>query len=123
MDKTVTIQDLKKKIYDFCDERDWYQWHTPKELAIGVITEASELLEHFRFRSDEEMQAMFDDLEKRAEIESEVADVFFFLLRFCERFDVDLSDALQRKIEKNAEKYPVALAKGSNKKYTEFGRV
>jgi NTP pyrophosphatase (non-canonical NTP hydrolase) len=120
MEKQLTLSDLKKKVQDFCEARDWDQFHGPKDLAIGVITEASELLEHFRFLSDEQAMALLNNQEQREEIEDELADVLFFLLRFSQRFDVDLTKALVRKLEKSEKKYPVEKAKGRNTKYTKL---
>src|SRR6516162_6005224 len=74
MEKQLTFSDLKKKVQDFCEARDWDQFHGPKDLAIGVITEASELLEHFRFLSDEQAMALLNNQEQREEIEDELAD-------------------------------------------------
>jgi NTP pyrophosphatase (non-canonical NTP hydrolase) len=116
----ISIRDLKDKVREFCEARDWDQFHGPKELAIGVITEASELLEHFRFLSEEQAMELLQDPQQREEIEDEIADVLFFLLRFCQRFDVDLERALMRKMEKGEKKYPVEKAKGSNLKYTKL---
>lgn len=113
-----TIQGLTDKVRDFCEARDWDQYHGPKDLAIGVITEASELLEHFRFLSDEEAMSLLNNPQQKEEIEDELADVLFFLLRFSQRFDVDLERALQRKMEKSEKKYPVEKARGSNRKFT-----
>lgn len=118
MDKTIKA--LTEKVREFCEARDWDQYHGPKDLAIGVITEASELLEHFRFLSDEEALSLFNNPQQKEEIEDELADVLFFLLRFSQRFDVDLAEALMRKIEKSNKKYPVEKSKGSNRKYTKL---
>ena len=81
MDNKTTIFDLEQRIKKFCEERDWNQFHNPKDLAIGISTEANELLSLFRFKNNEEMKAMFDNPVKREDIEDETADVFFFLLR------------------------------------------
>ncbi|MDW7644413.1 MAG: nucleotide pyrophosphohydrolase [Desulfuromonadales bacterium] len=116
----MTIDKLKLIIQTFCEVRDWDQYHGPKDLAIGVITEAAELLEHFRFQSDEQSLALLRDPQVKEEIEDELADVLFFLLRFSQRYDVDLTAALLRKIEKNGRKYPIAMAKGKNTKYTKL---
>lgn len=109
------IEELQQEIKEFCDERDWEQFHNAKDLAIGISTEAGELLDLFRFKDSEEAF-----LNHRADIEEESADVFFFLLRFAQMNAIDLEEVLKRKLEKNAEKYPVDKAKGSNKKYNEF---
>ncbi len=120
MDEQITITELKQKIKLFCEERDWDQYHNAKELAIGVITEAAELLDPFRFKSPQEVDAMFKDSQKREQISEEMAAVFYFLIRLAQKYDIDLSSELVRKLEKNHKKYPVNKAKGSNKKYTEL---
>jgi NTP pyrophosphatase (non-canonical NTP hydrolase) len=120
MDNFSKIEDLKKIIRDFCELRDWDQYHNPKDLAIGLITESSELLEHFRFKSNAEMEEMFKNPEKKTAISEEVADAFYFILRFAQKYNIDLSDAIEKKMAKNEQKYPVEKAKGSNKKYNEL---
>lgn len=115
-----SLIDLTYRVRSFCEARDWDQFHGPKDLAIGVITEASELLEHFRFLSDEQALWLLKDSQKKADIEEELADILFFLLRFSQRFNIDLGQALIRKIEESEKKYPLEKAKGSNKKYTEL---
>ena len=114
------LEILTEKIKQFCEDRDWDQFHTPKDLAIGLVTEASELLDIFRFMDDGSCRAFFEDSNKREDIEDEVADIFFFLLRFCQLNDIDLKSSLDRKILKNGKKYPLDKSKGSNKKYSEF---
>ena len=114
MDNEATLTELKKRVQQFCEERDWDQFHNSKDLAIGIITEASELLEHFRFLSDKQSVALFLDPGKKQNIEEELADILFFLLRFAQRFDIDLDDSLKRKIEKNAKMYPIEKSKGKN---------
>jgi len=117
---SMTLDKLKLMVQAFCEARDWDQFHGPKDLAIGVSTEAAELLEHFRFQSDEQALALFSDPHIKEEIEDELADVLFFLLRFSQRFEVDLTKALLRKIKKSEKKYPVDKAKGKNTKYTKL---
>lgn len=120
MDHETNINELKEKIKTFCTERDWDQYHGAKDLAIGVITEASELLEHFRFKSEEEAQEMLKDPKKRKEISEELADTLYFILRFSQKYDIDLSTEFHKKMAKNAEHYPVHKVKGKNKKYNEY---
>jgi NTP pyrophosphatase (non-canonical NTP hydrolase) len=120
MDKEIKIHELKDKIKKLCDERDWDQFHGAKDLAIGIITEASEVLEHFRFKSDKEVEEMFKNSEKREHIEDEMADVMWFLFRLAQKYNIDLSEAFEKKIKKFEQKYPVEKAKGSNKKYNEL---
>ena len=119
MDNKTNIEELKNIVKKFCDDRDWEQFHNPKDLAIGLSTEANELLSLFRFKNNEEMKAMFDNSKKREDIEDETADVFFFLLRFAQMYGIDLDEALRKKIAKNNEKYNVEKFRGSNKKYSE----
>lgn len=120
MDDKTNVAQLKEMVKAFCEEREWNQYHNAKDLAIGIITEASELLEHFRFKSETEVDNLFKEKQKKAEISEELADVFFFVLRLAEKYHIDLSEELQKKLEKNIVKYPVEKAKGSNKKYTEY---
>jgi len=115
-----TVEDLADIVRQFCEARDWDQFHGPKDLAIGVITEAAELLEHFRFQSEAQALELLRDKKTRNEIEDELADVLFFLLRFSQRFDIDLTAALLRKMEQSEQKYPVEKAKGKNVKYTKL---
>lgn len=119
-DATTTLSNLKTWVGDFCRARDWDQFHDPKELAIGLSTEAAELLEQFRFLSKEEVATRMATPDKRELIEDELADALFFVLRFADRNAIDLAAVLERKMEKNARKYPVELAKGRNLKYNEL---
>ena len=120
MDDKINIKQLKEMVKIFCEERDWDQYHNAKDLAIGIITESSELLEHFRFKSGTEVDDLFKEKFKKDEVSEELADVLFFILRFAEKYHIDLSDELKKKLDKNVQKYPVEKAKGSNKKYTEY---
>jgi NTP pyrophosphatase (non-canonical NTP hydrolase) len=119
MDEVKTIQELKEKVKNFCAERDWDQFHSPKDLAIGLSTESAELLELFRFKSDAEILNKMQDMQFRQKIQNELADTLFFILRFAQKNDMDLVSALQEKMKINAANYPVEKAKGSNKKYDE----
>jgi len=119
MDKKVTIEELKNKVKEFCENRDWDQFHNPKELAIGISTEANELLQTFRFKSEDDMKKLMSS-DKRVEVEEELADVLYFVLRFAQMNEIDLSSAVVNKIEKNNKKYPVEKVKGCNKKYNEY---
>ena len=114
------IDYLTKLIQAFCSERDWDQYHNPKDLAIGLSTEANELLDIFRFKSQEDMTEMMNDPEKREAISEELADVFLFLLRFAQTNHFDLKKALESKLVLNDKKYPVDKVKGKNLKYNEY---
>jgi NTP pyrophosphatase (non-canonical NTP hydrolase) len=120
MDEKTTLNELKDKVQKFCEDREWDQFHSPKELAIGVITESAELLEHFRFKSEKEMKEILSDTKKRAEIGEELADIMFFLLRFSQMYKFDLSEEILNKIAKNEIRLPIEKSKGQNRKYTEI---
>ena len=120
MDANCTLSELKDLVRQFCEDRDWDQYHNPKELAVGIITEAAELLEQFRFLNDDQMAELLADANRKRNVEDELADVLFFVLRFSQRFDIELSEAVQRKIEANSLKYPVEKSKGRNLKYTDL---
>jgi NTP pyrophosphatase (non-canonical NTP hydrolase) len=113
------VKELQDQIREFCDEREWEPFHGPKDLAIGLVTEASELLQHFRFKTAEESATLFQSPSGREALEDEMADVLFFLLRMADLNAVNLSHALKNKMVKNAEKYPVERFRGIAKKYSE----
>lgn len=120
MDKEKTIEDLKLIVSQFCKDRDWDQFHNAKELAIGLIIEAGELLEKFRFKTLSEVEDSFKNPSYRGEIEDELADILYFLLRISDLYKIDLSSAFIAKMNKNANRYPVERSKGSNQKYTDL---
>lgn len=119
MDNKTVLDTLKKDIQAFCAEREWDQFHGLKDLSMGLSTEAAELMELFRFKSDEECNALLKG-PARVNIEDELADVMFFVVRLAQKYDIDLTTAFERKMEKNRAKYPVEKSKGSNKKYSEL---
>src|ERR1039458_9877345 len=106
MDKKTNVKQLKALVQKFCEERDWDQYHGPKDLAIGIVTEAAELLDHFRLKNHVEARKYLAVPKKRAEVEDEVADTLFMLLRFAQMYDIDITKALTRKIAINHKKYP-----------------
>ena len=114
------IDEMIKLVKIFCEDRDWDQFHNPKDLAIGISTEANELLDIFRFKSEEQMKQIMSS-NKKEHVEEELADIFFFVLRFAQMNYIDLHQILIDKIAKNNQKYPVEKAKGNNEKYKEFG--
>ncbi len=118
MDNLCTIGQLKEMVKTFCEVRDWTQFHDPKELSILISTEAGELLQLFRFKDKEQMLKLLGS-SKRESVEDELADVLFGLLRFAQLYDIDLSNAINRKVVKNNKKYPIESSKGSNDKYNE----
>ena len=110
--------EILTNIRDFRDERDWAQFHNPKDMAIAISIEASELLEHFLWKTTEESEQRV--LEKRAEISDEIADIAVYLLELADNLNIDLAHAIKNKMKKNAAKYPVDKSKGSHVKYTEL---
>ena len=109
------IETLLYRIKIFADERDWEQFHSPKNISMALAVEASELLEHFQWMSQEQSRNVSAD--KKAEVADEAADVFLYLLRLCDEMGIDLIHAAEQKIDKNAIKYPVEKSKGQSTKY------
>lgn len=112
------VTDLQARLRQFAEERDWEQFHSPKNLATALSVEAAELLEHFQWLSDEQSRTLSQD--KRAQIAEEIADVLLYLLQLADKLDVDPMDAARRKLQTNAAKYPADRARGSSKKYSEL---
>jgi NTP pyrophosphatase (non-canonical NTP hydrolase) len=109
------IKEIIKEIVKFRDERDWMQFHDPKNMAISIIIEASELLEHFQWKTKEEVEQYIET--NKDEIQEEIADIAMYLFELADNLGINLIKAMENKLEKNAKKYPVAKAKGSNLKY------
>jgi dCTP diphosphatase len=112
------LETLTKKIVEFRDERDWSQFHNPKDLALSLVLEAAELLEIFQWKEGEAVARAARD--RKQDVSHELADVFYWTLLLAHEMKIDLPAALEEKLKLNASKYPVAKAKGSNKKYTEL---
>ena len=121
-DSRTTIEYLKEIVQSFCEERDWDQFHNPKDLAIGIVTEAAELLDIFRFKSEKESEFVLKS-KKLKQIEEELADILFFILRFSQKYSIDLTTVLKEKIKLNERKYPKDKARGSNAKYSEINKT
>jgi len=100
------------------DDRDWDQFHNPKDLSISLALEAAEVMEHFQWKNTEEMEEHAKN--KKNEVGEELADVFYWVLLLANKMDIDLVDAFEKKMVKNAAKYPVEKSKGNHKKYTEL---
>ena len=113
------LSDITKKIIAFRDERDWAQFHNPKDMAIAISLEAGELLEHFLWKAPEEVEKRVES--HREEISDEIADIAVYLVELADNLGIDLVQAMAAKIEKNAEKYPADRVRGSAKKYSEYG--
>ena len=115
MDRNDSLNQLSAALADFVNERDWDQFHNPKNLAMALTAEAGELLEHFQWLSEAEADSLSD--EQRAEVAMELADILMFLLRLADRLHVDLLEAAAGKLELNRQKYPVEKARGLATKY------
>ena len=115
---TVTLADLVAAVCRFRDERDWSQFHTPKNLAAATAIEAAELQERFLWKTDAEVDQNLADAAKRAD---EIADVVMFAMLLADRLGIDLAEAITAKLAANEQKYPVNLARGNARKYTELG--
>ena len=113
-----SLTELKQKLQAFVDARDWSQFHSPKNLAMAMIVEAAELVEHFQWDTESESHVL--SVEKREQVGHELADTFVYLLRISQVLDIDLIKAANDKIELNAKKYPVEKARGKNNKYTDY---
>lgn len=104
------------RVETFTHERDWDRFHTPKDLSIGIVSEAAELLELFRFLSEDEALEALDEPEFRDRVADELGDTLFFLVRFCNRFGFDLLEVANAKLDKSDEKYPAEEYAGVNRK-------
>ena len=113
-----TFAALREALRQFANERDWDQFHSPKNLAIALSVEAAELLEHYQWVSETDSAAMTP--ERREQVRYEMADVLLYLIRLADKLNIDLAAAATEKIQLNASKYPVDKARGNAKKYTEF---
>jgi NTP pyrophosphatase (non-canonical NTP hydrolase) len=116
----MTISDLLAAVCRFRDERDWSQFHTPKNLAAAIAIEAAELQERFLWKTDAEVEADAADPTRLAGIGEEIADVVMFAMLLADRLGIDLADAITAKLATNTSKYPVHLARGSARKYTDL---
>lgn len=111
---------LTARVIAFRDERDWKQFHKPKDLALALNIEAGELAELFLWKDEEQTEAIRAGGPKLTAVADELADILIYSLLLAEHYDVDLARAVESKLEKNARKYPVSRAKGNAKKYTEL---
>ncbi|MFH1094507.1 MAG: nucleotide pyrophosphohydrolase [Candidatus Omnitrophota bacterium] len=112
------MKKITEKIKKFRDERDWLQFHDPKNMAISIMLEASELLEHFQWKTKSEVAEYIE--RNRESVQEEIADIAMYLFELADNLGVDLLDAMEEKLKKNETKYPVGKAKGSHKKYNQL---
>jgi len=115
---STNLTELKQRLRDFAEVRDWDQFHSPKNLSMALSAEVAEIVEHFQWLTEEQSKTLPKD--KLDEVETELADTLIYLIRLADKLDIDLLKAAQNKIEINEQKYPVEKAKGNAKKYTEL---
>lgn len=119
-DKETTIAELKELVAKFRDERDWNQFHNPKDLAVSINIEAGELLELFQWKNADEVEADLRDPDRLRYLREEVADIVVYCLNMSDTVGFDLAEAIVEKLQQNAAKYPPDKARGSAKKYTDL---
>jgi dCTP diphosphatase len=119
-DATTTVAELRERVMAFARERDWEQFHSPKNLSMALAAESGELMEHFLWAESKDSAAVLANPKKRAAIEDELADVVIYALEFANIGGIDLARAIEAKLAQNAAKYPVEKAKGRSVKYTEL---
>lgn len=112
------LSDLQKRIIDYRDKRNWEQFHNPKDLAISLSLEAAEFLEHFQWKSTEEIARHIKKNHK--DVSDELMDVLYWVLLISHDLKLDILKEFERKMQKNEKKYPVSKAKGNHKKYTQL---
>ncbi len=113
------MEELKHKLREFADARDWEQFHSPKNLAMAMSVEASEVVEHFQWITQEESKQL--NPEKLEKVKQEIGDVLIYLIRLSDQLGIDPVEAAKEKMIINEKKYPTDNVKGSSKKYSEYG--
>jgi NTP pyrophosphatase (non-canonical NTP hydrolase) len=115
----VDLPGIQQQLREFAAERHWDPFHTPKNLVMALAVESAELMEHFQWLTPEQSLAVGDDPDLRQAVAEEVADVAIYLIRLADKLGIDLETAIQDKMQRNAEKYPVHLARGNAVKYNQ----
>src|SRR5438093_11232490 len=108
MDADTTILKMKKQVCEVMDSRDWLRYVTPRSLSISISVEGAELLEHFQWKTDEQMREVLLDRARKTQISEELADVLIYCLGFSDVLGIDISEAVELKLRKNGERYPIA---------------
>jgi NTP pyrophosphatase (non-canonical NTP hydrolase) len=116
----MDLQELTAEITAFRDERDWAQFHTPRNVGAALAVEAAELQQEMLWKTDAEVAELLDTGDGHGRVSDEIADVLIYALLFCEAAGVDPVSAIRTKLEKNAEKYPIDLARGTAAKYDDL---
>lgn len=107
LDTQTTVDSLRKEVREFMQERNWEQYHSPKNLGMSIAIEAAEIMEHFQWYSSEESRKVVEDKQFRAEVTDEVADVLIYCLTLANQLDIDVSTAVRSKLERNRSRYPI----------------
>jgi len=115
---TDQLEELRERLARFASDRDWDQFHSPKNLSMALIAETAELIEHFQWLSEEDSKNL--DTETKEAVAMELADIFIFLIRVADKLDVDLADTAWKKIQINEDRYPIDKVKGSAKRASEY---
>jgi len=116
--QNLNLKEISQRLREFADERDWEQFHSPKNLSMALSVEAGELAECFQWLTEEQSCALRSS--QLDAVEEEIADVQLYLIRLADKLGVDIANAVEKKIVKNGAKYPADKVKGSSKKYTEY---
>lgn len=119
-DLSTGLQEIKDRVLAFARERDWEQFHSPKNLSMAIAAEAAELMEHFLWQSPDQSRSDMEEKHLREKVEQELADIFIFAIEFANVTGMDIAAIIEEKMSRNAEKYPVDKARGRSEKYTEL---
>jgi NTP pyrophosphatase (non-canonical NTP hydrolase) len=115
---TDTIEELSRRLRQFAADRDWEQFHSPKNLAMALSVEVAEIVEHFQWLTEEQSRDL--DASKKAQVSEELADAFIYLVRLSDQLQIDLLEAADQKLAVNESKYPAEQVRGSARKYSEY---
>jgi dCTP diphosphatase len=119
-EETLDLKRVKLALRSFADKRDWGKFHNPKNLVMALSVESSELVEIFQWLNEGESKTITDSNEKMEQVKDEIADILMYTIRLADVLNFDISESIKSKMEKNEIKYPVEMAKGNAKKYTEL---
>jgi len=116
--ETGQLDSLTERIAKFRDERDWKRFHNPKDMTLSLVLEATEVMEHFQWKTNEESSLYLE--RNKNSVAEELSDVLYWVLLLSHDLNIDIVKAFEEKMQKNEKKYPIHQAKGSSKKYTEY---
>ena len=114
----MNLDEIRQRLADFAKDRNWDQFHTPKNLSMALAAEAAELLEIFQWLTDEQSKEVVNNEREMAQLRQGIADVMIYLIRLADKLSIDIEKAIRNKIELNEKKYPVELAKDNATKYS-----